>query len=260
MAGDAGTGGSVRGENGFALKAGLRQVERRGVRYLLDAEGKPLNCKPWVVDLMPFIYDKAMEASVFPRKFGADLERHFGILRVMTQGLVTARVIDVAAGSGSAVRYLPATCRYAGVDVSPGLLRLAVGKLGRAGFRHASLHAASAQDLPFSDTTFDVCLCVLALNFFDDAMAALREIRRVLVEDGCVIGCVPVPERNRLGKRIKGTLYGERQLSDMALSQGLRFEPWPADNGILLYFRACCEKPPSPVPPVGKDFDEMRQQ
>lgn len=254
------TGTEQRAENDFPLKDGLRQTERKGVKYVLDAEGRTLTCKPWLVDVVPFIYDRVMEAVVLPRKLGADLARHFGILREMTHGLVTARVIDVAAGSGSAVRYLPAVCRYAGVDVSPGLLRLAVKKLGRAGFGGASVYAASAQELPFADGTFDVCLCVLALNFFDDAVAALREIRRVLVEDGCLIGCVPVPERDRLRKRIKGTLYEERQLADMALSQGFRFDSWPADNGALLYFKAYCEGPPRPTALAENDRKEKTRK
>ena len=60
-----------------------------------------------------------------------------------------------------------------------------------------------AGDLPFGDHSFDICLCILSLNFFDDVHATLGEIWRVLTEDGC-----------------------------------FRFEPLPVTNGALLYFKA----------------------
>lgn len=39
-------------------------------------------------------------------------------------------------------------------------------------------------DMPFPESSFDVCLCQLGLQFFPDRAAALREMRRVLRTGG----------------------------------------------------------------------------
>ena len=45
--------------------------------------------------------------------------------------------------------------------------------------------------LPFADGTFDTVLCQMALMFFVDRPAALREMARVATDDGTVAVIVP---------------------------------------------------------------------
>src|SRR5687768_5868388 len=45
---------------------------------------------------------------------------------------------------------------------------------------------SSATALPLPDASFDLVLCQQGLQYFPDRPAALREMRRVLVEDGRV--------------------------------------------------------------------------
>ena len=107
-----------------------------------------------------------------------------------------------------------------------------------AGFKEAEFYVASADDLPFDNDMFSICLCILSLNFFNDVEKAVQEIKRVLIPDALFICSVPVPERNRLQSTIRGALYSEEELERICQEQGFGLESFPSENGALLYFRA----------------------
>ncbi len=92
-------------------------------------------------------------------------------------------------------------------------------------------------NLPFSDNHFDIVLCILSLNFFDDIKKVFKEIKRVSTKDAIFVCSVPVPERNSLQSTIRGTLYSEKELEEICLENGFSFESIPVENGALLYFR-----------------------
>src|SRR3546814_11085404 len=54
-------------------------------------------------------------------------------------------------------------------------------------------HEANAEAMPLPDASFDVVLCQLGLQFMPDRQAALREMRRVLVDGGRLAFNVPGP-------------------------------------------------------------------
>ncbi len=94
-------------------------------------------------------------------------------------------VLDVACGTGVVARLAAermARGRVVGLDLNPGMLAVA---------RSAS-HAGppiewvegSVLSLPFDDSSFDLVLCQLGLQFFPDRPLALREMRRVLGQSG----------------------------------------------------------------------------
>jgi ubiquinone/menaquinone biosynthesis C-methylase UbiE len=94
-------------------------------------------------------------------------------------------VLDVACGTGVVARLAAermARGRVVGLDLNPGMLAVA---------RSAS-HAGppidwvegSVLNLPFEDSSFDLVLCQLGLQFFPDRPLALREMRRVLGQSG----------------------------------------------------------------------------
>lgn len=98
------------------------------------------------------------------------------------------RLLDVACGSGAvtrlAARAVGAEGQVAGVDLSPEILAVA-RKTRRQ--RHAAKiewHEAPADKLPFDKGSFDIATCQFGLMFFPDKIAALKEMRRVLVKGG----------------------------------------------------------------------------
>jgi ubiquinone/menaquinone biosynthesis C-methylase UbiE len=94
-------------------------------------------------------------------------------------------VLDVACGTGVVARELTArvgpTGRVVGVDFNDAMLTVA-----RRIRPDIEWKAADVVDLPFADGSFDAVVCQAALMFFPDRIHAVREMRRVLKDDGSV--------------------------------------------------------------------------
>lgn len=105
------------------------------------------------------------------------------------------RVIDVACGTGVATRIAAAqvgtTGTVAGIDGHPEMLRVARS----SGPEDVTIdwREASADGLPFPDSSFDAAVCSISLQFFADKKRALREMRRVVTPGGRVSVGVPGP-------------------------------------------------------------------
>lgn len=220
------------------IRDGLQAIERKGVRYLREQDGTVRRFKPWLGDVFSFLYDEIMQRFIFPRKFRANQERHVAVLGRELEYVRGKHVLELATGTGSVTGFLSSSNRYTGTDISPGLLQRAVRNLRSAGFHDAACYVSEAEDLPFADGEFDVCLCVLSLNFFRDASRAIGEAARVLKPGGWFMGCVPDPERTSPDVTIRGTLYSEQDLVEIFGKEGFRFRRIKADNGALMYFRA----------------------
>jgi len=220
------------------LKNGIKVINKKGLHYIAEDSGKLMKFKPWLGDVFSFLYDFIMKKSIFPKKFGGEMDKHYEILRKELNGIHGKRVLELATGSGSAVNFLPNENQYVGTDISAGLLKIAVKIFQNAGFKDTEFYVTSADDLPFKDNHFDIVLCILSLNFFDDIKTVLKEIKRVSTKGATFICSVPVPERNSLESTIRGTLYSEKELEEICRENSFSFESIPVENGALLYFRA----------------------
>jgi len=219
------------------MKDDIEIITKNRIKYVVE-HGRTKRFKPWLGDIFSFLYDFIMKSSIFPKKFGGDINTHHEILSREIKGIQGKRVLELATGSGSAVHFLGNENQYTGTDISPGLLRKAVKNFASAGFKNAEFYVVSADDLPFDDNIFDICLCILSLNFFTDIRKVFQEIKRVLVPGAVFICSVPVPEKNRTQSTIRGTLYSEKELDKLCWEHGFRFDKIPGENGALLYFRA----------------------
>jgi ubiquinone/menaquinone biosynthesis C-methylase UbiE len=220
------------------LNNGIKVIKKKGLYYIIEDGGRLLKFKPWLGDSFSFLYDFIMKSSIFPKKFGGDINKHYEILSNELKGIHEKRVLELATGSGSAVNFLPNDNQYTGTDISPGLLRKALKRFRNARFENSAFYVTSANDLPFDDNVFNILLCILSLNFFNDIKKVFQEIRRVTAPDAIFICSVPVPERNKVQSTIRGTLYSEEELGKICKNYGLSYETLPAENGALLYFRA----------------------
>jgi len=95
--------------------------------------------------------------------------------------------LDVACGTGISTLELVEACggrgRFVGVDISGGMLRVARESASR-GYDNVDFRRGDAEALEFPDDTFDVAICNMSLQFFQDKAGALREMRRVLKPGG----------------------------------------------------------------------------
>ncbi|HEY8771464.1 MAG TPA: class I SAM-dependent methyltransferase [Thermoleophilaceae bacterium] len=94
------------------------------------------------------------------------------------------RVLEIGAGTGRNLPHFPAAIDELVVtEPNEAMLRRARSKAGD-GPRAVTFAAASAQELPFPDGSFDTVVCTVVLCSVPDQAAALREVRRVLRPGG----------------------------------------------------------------------------
>lgn len=147
-------------------------------------------------------------------------------------------VLDVACGTGVVSRVASArvgsTGRVVGLDVNTRMLDVA-----RAAAPDLEWVEGSASALPFDDGEFGIVVCQLGLQFFDDRLGALREMHRVLTDDGRAAASVFTSiERNpaalalstaldrqlgadaSLAKRSEHSLAGSHELRELCTTAG----------------------------------------
>lgn len=93
-------------------------------------------------------------------------------------------VADIGCGPGAQSRvWATAGYQVHGIDVNPGLLALAQKDASEAGLE-IDFRQGSADDLPFSDASMDVCLAPELLEHVSDWQACLLEFCRILKPGG----------------------------------------------------------------------------
>jgi ubiquinone/menaquinone biosynthesis C-methylase UbiE len=110
------------------------------------------------------------------------------LIRDGTQLEPGTRLLEVGTGVGAVLAVLGQEfpgVRLTGVDIEPKQLEFARGHLARAGIV-ATLREADALALPFADESFDHVWMMWLLEHIPDALAALREARRILVPGGSI--------------------------------------------------------------------------
>ena len=125
-----------------------------------------------------------------------------------------ARVLDVGAGEGVLVdRYRARGCNITGVD---------------AHYRSAHVKKASLASLPFEDGAFDAVLCLDVLEHLNllEQAPALRQLRRILTDDGALL--LSVPNLAHLHSRVRFMLAG-------VLSRTSALERHPGDRPVAEY-------------------------
>jgi len=220
------------------LKPGREIIHKGPLTYQLDQKGRPIRFQPWLGDAFAFLYDFFMTRSVFPRKLRADITLHEQILREQLADCHQIDVLELGTGSGSAAGFLPNDNRYVGTDISTGLLRKAAKRFHQAGFQDAAFYVASGDDLPFATQSFELCLCILSLNFIGNTEKLFTGVHATLRPNGRFLCCVPIPERNQGESLIRGTLLTEVRLQKLCRETGFDYQRIDRKNGALLYFDA----------------------
>jgi len=105
------------------------------------------------------------------------------------------RVLDVACGTGIVARLAAEKVgpegSASGLDVVPAML--AVARSVAPTSTPIAYYHASAEAMPLPDDAFDVVLCQMGLQFIEEKVVALKEMRRVLAPGGRLILNVPGP-------------------------------------------------------------------
>jgi ubiquinone/menaquinone biosynthesis C-methylase UbiE len=134
----------------------------------------------------PGTYDDEASASVYAQHYDPAFGRRFAERALDALVVVRgARVLDVACGTGifarSAAHVVGPAGRVVGIDPSPAAVEAArrIDVTSIVEWRNWD-----DATLPFPDACFDVVACQHALHRFDDPVAVLEDMRRVLVPGG----------------------------------------------------------------------------
>ena len=95
------------------------------------------------------------------------------------------QLLDVACATGMSFRFLADYGGIRGIDISDETIRLC----GQRGITR--LVKGDAMRLPFAAGSYDVVLALDAFEHFDDDVAAMREVFRVLKPGGLLVATVP---------------------------------------------------------------------
>lgn len=100
------------------------------------------------------------------------------------------KILDIATGTGTAAIAAAKTVgsqgHIIGVDLAQDMLKQAQQKIAAAGITNIQLQLEDAEQLSFSDNSFDAAICASGIFFLPDMLAGLQEWRRVTQPGGVV--------------------------------------------------------------------------
>lgn len=131
-------------------------------------------------------YDRL--ASIYDERWRAYVAGSLSFLRGYLGLSGGERVLDVACGTGELERVLVGDhpgLGIVGVDPSTSMLEVARKKF--EGRSDITFETGWAEELPFADDSFDVVVTANSFHYFEDPVAALREMSRTSKPDGRVV-------------------------------------------------------------------------
>ncbi|GFE93821.1 class I SAM-dependent methyltransferase [Acetobacter persici] len=115
---------------------------------------------------------------------GSDLDRVEGLVA----GQELRRVLDIGCGGGHVTyRLAPHVGEVVACDVTGPMLDAVAQEAARQGLSNITTVQAPAENLPFEHGSFDAVFCRFTTHHWSDALAGLREARRVLAPSGMAL-------------------------------------------------------------------------
>ena len=96
------------------------------------------------------------------------------------------RLLELGVGTGKNVAYWPAEADIMAIDFSPRMLSRARERIERSG-RDVNLELGDAQDLHYSDNSFDLAAMTFVMCSVPDPVIGLREAARVVRPGGHIL-------------------------------------------------------------------------
>jgi phosphatidylethanolamine/phosphatidyl-N-methylethanolamine N-methyltransferase len=177
------------------------------------------------------IYD--LQSMVYDKTFGALVQRR--IARAISHMNIqeTDKVLDVGVGTGAAFQYYPRRGRIYGVDLSAGMLKIALNRIRGLGMNHATVFQADAMKLPFEDDTFDHLFISHVISVVSDPYRLIQECQRVLKPGARIVMLNHFQSTNRLIAMVEKWLCplctklgwrSDLQLNDLVTRTGVQVD------------------------------------
>lgn len=175
-----------------------------------------------------------------PDRYPAACQRCTDLLLERSGLTAGSRVLDIGCGNGNSSLYLAERtgCAVTGIDLSGVRIANAQAEARRRGLPNVTFRQGSASELPFEDNVFTHVWSQATLYHVPDRERALREIHRVLGEEGRVILddlVSPSPSVTELGRRyVYDRLLFEPGLSHDGYERTLRSLGFLVTTGLDL--------------------------
>jgi SAM-dependent methyltransferase len=147
---------------------------------------------PWAV-----VYDFVVERETLSRPagkilFGTDTGMLYERMRAIDDVPDGGAVLDVPCGGGVALRAVSPDrpIRYVAADIAPAMLERTAQVARERGLDQVETRLADAEDMPFADAEFDLCMSFAGLHCVPHPDVAAAEIARVLKPGGRFVGSV----------------------------------------------------------------------
>ncbi|BDA70630.1 methyltransferase type 11 [Calothrix sp. PCC 7716] len=130
-------------------------------------------------------------ANIYDQRWNSYITKTLTYLKNWANISPQATVLDVGCGTGEFESFIlrdNPKQQITGVDISEQMLLVAKNKFQANSnlYPNVSFQIAGASSLPFANHSFDIIVSASAFHFFDDPVAALAEMKRVLKPDGKV--------------------------------------------------------------------------
>jgi SAM-dependent methyltransferase len=180
---------------------------------------------------VPAIYERWWRPAlgrVVKGVFGPRMAEEHRIARLLLALSPGDGVLDVACGPGNFTREFARTVGdtglAVGIDASRTMLDRGVRDTPDP-FNNVAFVRGNAVALPFRDASFDAVCCFAALHLFDEPLAALDHMTRVLTPGGRIAlftSCAPRTAPLRASARVAGTGSGMRVFAHDEITTALR--------------------------------------
>ena len=139
------------------------------------------------------LFDIKRIASLFSRS-AASYDKYSQLQKTLSMGLAAkikmqciapSNILDIGTGTGDLaimLAQLTSAKKIIGIDIAPGMIEFARKK---SKDERVSFMVAGAEELPFTDGSFDVVASSSTYQWVNDISQAFEEVHRVLAEDGC---------------------------------------------------------------------------
>lgn len=185
--------------------------------------------KKKIWDLYAPVYEKAMRADYKYYKFMYD--------RISAK-IQNKEVLELATGPGLLAKHVAyAAKRMVATDYSEGMIKEA--RKGNYA-DNLTFEIADATQLPYADHSFDVVLIANALHVMPEPEKALREIDRVLKEDGLLIAPNFVSHKAGLISRLWSGILKLAGIKFEHQWSGEEYLAWLKKHGWKVLYKKSC--------------------